>query len=57
MPAYSGIRLDKDDTPIQISRKNAMALEATAQQCNSKMIGETTEITRAANMGTCFSLP
>ena len=53
-PAYSGIRPDKDDTPIQISRKNAMASASTAKQCNSEIIAQTPEITKAANMGNCY---
>ena len=51
MPAYQGIRSDRDDTPIQISKRNPMATQSNAQQCSSEIISDTPEITRAANTG------
>ena len=51
--AYKGIRPDKDDTPIQVSRKNPSATQATAKQCNAEMFAEVPAITQAANIGNC----
>ena len=51
-PSFKGIRPHKDDTPIQISKKNPMASNSTAQQCNAEVIGDMPQITKSANTGT-----
>ena len=37
--------------PFRYQGKNAMASTSTAQQWNAQIIGETPEITKAANLG------